>query len=114
MTHLGTRYELRCGEGAGCGGRDDAVLAHLIRAPSRHCLRSEMKTSRHRQEGNFRRASIVQLRGSDLQVLLSISTLSLRMHIVQKQVPFSMAIGNVDLLHECFPKHQRIGTARIK
>ena len=32
----------------------------------------------------------------------------------KKQVPFSMAIGNVELLHECSPKHLRMGTARIK
>ena len=25
-----------------------------------------------------------------------------------------MAIGNVKLLHECFPKHLRMGTARIE
>ena len=32
----------------------------------------------------------------------------------KKQAPFSMAIGNVELIHECFPKHSRMGTARIK
>ena len=31
-----------------------------------------------------------------------------------KGVPFSMAIGNGELMHECFPKHLRMGTARIK
>ena len=30
----------------------------------------------------------------------------------REQVPFSMAIGNGELMHECFPKHQRMGTAR--
>ena len=25
-----------------------------------------------------------------------------------------MAIGNVELTHECFPKHSRMGTARMK
>ena len=30
----------------------------------------------------------------------------------KKQVPYSMAIGN-ELVHECFPKHSRIGTARM-
>ena len=30
----------------------------------------------------------------------------------REQVPFSMAIGNGELMHECFPKHPRIGTAR--
>ena len=25
-----------------------------------------------------------------------------------------MAIGNGELMHECFPKHLRMGTARIK
>ena len=25
-----------------------------------------------------------------------------------------MAIGNGELVHECFPKHSRMGTARIK
>ena len=24
----------------------------------------------------------------------------------KKQVPFSMTIGNVELMHECFPKHR--------
>ena len=31
-----------------------------------------------------------------------------------KEVPFSMAIGNGELLQECFPKHSRMGTARMK
>ena len=30
----------------------------------------------------------------------------------REQVPFSMAIGNGELMHECFPKHPRMGTAR--
>ena len=29
-------------------------------------------------------------------------------------VPFSMAIGNVELMHECFTKHLCMGTARMK
>ena len=29
-------------------------------------------------------------------------------------IPFGMAIGNVELMHECFPKHSRIETARMK
>ena len=33
---------------------------------------------------------------------------------LRKQVPFGMAIENVELMHECFPKHFRMGTARIK
>ena len=32
----------------------------------------------------------------------------------KKQVPFSMAIENEELMHECFPKHRRMGTARMK
>ena len=32
----------------------------------------------------------------------------------KKRVPFSMVIGNVELMHECFPKHLRMGTARMK
>ena len=31
----------------------------------------------------------------------------------KKQVPFSMAIRN-ELMHECFLKHLRMGTARMK
>ena len=31
-----------------------------------------------------------------------------------QQVPFSMAIGNEELMHECAPKHLRMGTARLK
>ena len=27
------------------------------------------------------------------------------------QVPFSMAIGKLELMHVCFPKHMRMGTA---
>ena len=27
----------------------------------------------------------------------------------REQVPFSMAIGNGELMHECFPKHPRMG-----
>ena len=32
----------------------------------------------------------------------------------KKKVPFSMDIGNGELMHECFPKHLRMGTARMK
>ena len=32
----------------------------------------------------------------------------------REQVPFSMAIENGELMHECFPKHLRMGTARLK
>ena len=28
----------------------------------------------------------------------------------KKEVPFSMAIGNGELMHECFPKNLRMGT----
>ena len=31
-----------------------------------------------------------------------------------EEVPFSMAIGNGELMHECFAKHSRMGTARMK
>ena len=31
-----------------------------------------------------------------------------------EEVPFSMAIGNGELMHERFPKHSRMGTARMK
>ena len=31
-----------------------------------------------------------------------------------EEVPFRMAIGNGELMHECFPKHSRMGTARMK
>ena len=31
----------------------------------------------------------------------------------KKKVPFSMAIENWELVHECFPKHSGMGTARI-
>ena len=30
----------------------------------------------------------------------------------REQVTFSKAIGNMELMHECFPKHLRMGTAR--
>ena len=29
-------------------------------------------------------------------------------------VPFSMAIGNIELMHKCFPKHLHMGRARMK
>ena len=32
----------------------------------------------------------------------------------KKKVPFSMAIGNGELVQECFHKHLRMGTARMK
>ena len=32
----------------------------------------------------------------------------------REQVPFSMAIENMELMHECSPKHLRMGTARLK
>ena len=31
----------------------------------------------------------------------------------REQVPFSMAIENVEVVHECFPKHLGMGTARL-
>ena len=30
------------------------------------------------------------------------------------QVQFCMAIGNVEIMHECFPEHLLMGTARMK
>ena len=35
-------------------------------------------------------------------------------NIHTKKAPFSMAIRNVELMHECFPKHSCKGTARMK
>ena len=32
----------------------------------------------------------------------------------EKKISFSMAIGKVELRHECFPKHLHIGRARMK
>ena len=32
----------------------------------------------------------------------------------REQVPVSMAVGNVELLLECFLKHLRVGTGRMK
>ena len=29
-------------------------------------------------------------------------------------VPFSMAMGNTNLVQECFPKHSHMGTTRMK
>ena len=34
--------------------------------------------------------------------------------IGKKEVTFSMAIGNEELMEECFPKHWRMGTVRMK
>ena len=32
----------------------------------------------------------------------------------KNEVSFSMAIGNGELMHLCFPKHSRVGTATMK
>ena len=32
----------------------------------------------------------------------------------KKEASFSMTIGNEELMHECFPKHLSMGTARMK
>ena len=32
----------------------------------------------------------------------------------RKKVPFSVTIGNGELMHECFPKHLSMGKARTK
>ena len=32
----------------------------------------------------------------------------------KKEAPFRMVVGIGELMQECFPKHSRIGTARIK
>ena len=45
-----------------------------------------------------------------LRLELFIANYSLR----KKKVPFSMAIGNGELMRECFPKHSHMGTARLK
>ena len=34
-------------------------------------------------------------------------------HRAKNQVPFSVAIGTVELMHGCFPAHVRMGTARL-
>ena len=49
---------------------------------------------------------------------LTISSFSLRIHIVhllhcRKKASIHSA-GNVDLMHECFPKHSHMGTATMK
>ena len=47
--------------------------------------------------------SLVLIAGTSLQKSISAR---------REQVPFSMAIGNGELMHECFPKDPRMGTAR--
>ena len=44
------------------------------------------------------------------------STLLPKDHLIswKKKVAFSMAIGNLELMHESFPKHFSKGTARMK
>ena len=32
----------------------------------------------------------------------------------KEEEPFSMAIGSGELMHDCFPKHSQMGTARMK
>ena len=32
----------------------------------------------------------------------------------KREIPFSMAVGNEELRHECFSKHSCMGTARMK
>ena len=32
----------------------------------------------------------------------------------KREVPISRAIGNGEIMQECFPKHSRMGTARMK
>ena len=34
--------------------------------------------------------------------------------LAKNKVPFSMAIRNWELVHECIPKHSRMGTVRMK
>ena len=36
------------------------------------------------------------------------------MFLRKEEVPFSMPIGHGELMHECFPKHSRMGTAGMK
>ena len=48
-------------------------------------------------------------------IIVSAGHVYILMHQREKEeVPFSMAIGNRELMHECFPKHSRMGTARMK
>ena len=40
-----------------------------------------------------------------------------KVHLVsqkKKKVSFSVAIGNVEVIQECFPRNVRMGTARMK
>ena len=39
---------------------------------------------------------------------------SLRSKREKNEVPFSMARGNGERMQECFPKHTRMGTERMK
>ena len=72
--------------------------------------------------GNSRKALLVSLvkrhRFTSAQLFLvfrSENTLcTCSCTVGKKQVPFSMAIRNWELVHECFPKHSRMGTVRTK
>ena len=57
----------------------------------------------------FFRRVLLRLRGYPMEPDVLIGCL-----YYERKVPFSMAIENMELMHECSPEHLRMGTARLK
>ena len=49
-----------------------------------------------------------------MPIIVAIGQVYFLLHQRKKKVPFSLAIGNEEPMHECFPKHSRMGTAIMK
>ena len=57
---------------------------------------------------------VVTATSGTMPIIVAVWDVNLLFHQDQKEVPFSKAIGNEKLMQECFPKHSRMGTARMK
>ena len=74
-------------------------------------LLQDKQKSRHRQYNNGSKLLSHQpTRLSRLERLMGKCSWA----VGKKKVSFSMAIGNLEPMHECFPKHSRMGTAGMK
>ena len=85
-----------------------------IDGPLRHQVQRDIDGPlRHQEQGLASLGSGLPVRSYYYHIVHD-SHCTLVVALSEKQVPISMAIGNEELMQECFPKHWRMGTARMK